>query len=72
MAVDEDLQGSGVGRMLLDAAAVRMRAAGAQVAWAYARDTALGFYEKLGWQVIGDGFTHGWRDLPHHFVVLDL
>jgi GNAT superfamily N-acetyltransferase len=72
MAVDEHLQGRGVGRMLLEAAAARMRAAGAAVVWAYARDTALGFYESLGWEVVGDGFPHGWREMAHHFVVLDL
>jgi GNAT superfamily N-acetyltransferase len=72
MAVEEGLQGSGVGRMLLEAAADRMRAAGVEAVWANARDTALGFYEKLGWKVVGEGYHHGWRNMPHHFVVLDL
>src|SRR4051794_2701491 len=72
MAVDDGLQGSGVGRTLLEAAAERLRTVGVDAAWANARDTALGFYERLGWKVAGDGFRYGWRSMPHHVVVLDL
>jgi GNAT superfamily N-acetyltransferase len=72
MAVDDTRQGSGVGRMLLQAAEERLRAAGISVAWANARDSALGFYETLGWRAHGEGFCHGYRNLPHHVVVRDL
>ena len=72
MAVDEGLQGTGVGRVLLTAAVDRLRAQGADVLWANARDTALGFYQRLGWRVEGDGFLYGYRDMPHHVAVLDL
>ena len=72
MAVDGSVQGSGLGRMLLEEAERRLRAAGVAALWAYCRDTALGFYEKLGWQAVGDGFPHGWRDMPHHIMVRDL
>jgi GNAT superfamily N-acetyltransferase len=72
MAVDGTRQGCGVGRMLLRAAEERLRAAGINVAWANARDSALGFYEKLGWRAQGVGFQHGYRNMPHHVVVRDL
>jgi GNAT superfamily N-acetyltransferase len=72
MAVHDTRQGSGIGRLLLRAAEDRLRAAGITVAWANARDSALGFYEKLGWRAHGDGFCHGYRSLPHHVVVRDL
>jgi hypothetical protein len=40
------------------------------VVWAKARDTALGFYLRLGWVVVGEGFVY--NGLPHHTAVLDL
>lgn len=70
MAVEPALQGSGVGSLLLDAAVRRLGAEGFEVVWANARDSALAFYERRGWQVVGDPFvTVG---LPHHAIVLDL
>lgn len=72
MAVDESVQGQGVGTALLEEAVRRVRAAGATVLWANGRDTALGFYERHGWVVHGDGFVTGDVDLPHHVVVFDL
>ena len=72
MAVDPSRQGQGVGRQLLDAAAERLRAAGVDAVWANARDTALGFYERLGWEIVGDGYVHGPMGLPHHLVIRDL
>jgi hypothetical protein len=40
--------------------------------WANARDSALGFYERAGFTVAGDGFVTDDTRLPHHAVVLDL
>ena len=70
MAVDPAAQGSGVGRALLDAAIALLRLEDVAVVWAHGRDTALGFYQRLGWHVHGDAFTE--NNLPHHTVVLDL
>jgi GNAT superfamily N-acetyltransferase len=66
MAVDPAWQGTGVGRMLVEAAVERLRAAGVRRMWCNARDTALGFYERLGWTVTGPGFIDDVTELPHH------
>lgn len=70
MAVEPSLQGTGVGRAVLDEAERRLRALGARQVWANGRDTALGFYERAGWRVEGDGYEV--IGLPHHRVVRDL
>ena len=70
MAVDPDLQGHGHGRRLIAAAIPALGERGAAVLWANARDTAVGFYERLGFTVSGPGFLL--RDQPHHVVLLDL
>lgn len=70
MAVDAHLQGQGIGSLLLDAVVDWARRQGHQVLWANGRDSALAFYERHGWQAVGEGFTS--FDLPHHVVVLDL
>lgn len=72
MAVEPDLQGAGVGALLLGAAVERLAAAGVEVLWADGRDTALRFYERHGWVVEGDGYPSGPDDIPHHTVVCDL
>jgi ribosomal protein S18 acetylase RimI-like enzyme len=66
MAVDPAYQGGGVGRMLVEAAVDRLRAAGVHRVWCNARDTAIGFYERLGWQVTGPGFVDDEMGIPHH------
>ena len=71
MATDPAFQGRGLGRMLMAAAVDRLRREGAQVLWANARDSALGFYEGLGWEVVGDSFLTE-IGIPHHVAVLDL
>jgi len=72
MAVLNDVQGLGVGRLLLDAGVARARADGARFVWARARDSAIGFYERAGFNVVGDVFVDDATGLDHHLVVLDL
>lgn len=68
MAVDEELQGSGVGRAVLDFGVERVRERGARLLWANVRDTAAGFYERMGWTIVGHGFvTDG---VAHHVGVV--
>jgi GNAT superfamily N-acetyltransferase len=72
MAVDTVRQGGGLGRAILGDGIERVRAAGATVVWANARDSALGFYGSMGMAVVGDGFLDAATALPHHVVLLDL
>jgi GNAT superfamily N-acetyltransferase len=72
MAVEPALQGQGIGRALLAEGLARLKADGAEVVWARGRDTALGFYEREGWVVVGDAYVPDETGLLHHDVVLDL
>jgi GNAT superfamily N-acetyltransferase len=72
MAVAARQQGRGLGATLLAAGVALARARGDEVLWANARDTAVGFYERLGWSVAGEGFVDATTGLPHHVVLLDL
>ena len=71
MAVDPAQQGSGIGRAIMDVAVDRLRAAGASVVWANVRDSAIGFYERMGWKVVGDGFINE-LGIPHHVADISL
>lgn len=68
MAVADGWRGRGIGSILLEAGLRRVFAAGATAVWANARDTALGFYERHGFRVIGEGFVDDVTGLPHHPV----
>lgn len=70
MAVDPSCQRRGVGALLLAAIVDRARRSGYEVVWANGRDSALDFYRRHGWEVVGEGFTS--IGLPHHVVLLDL
>lgn len=69
MAVDDTLQTSGLGRQLIDAGLALAAERGAHIIWARARDSAIGFYEKCGFDVAGDGFIDEPTGMPHHIVV---
>lgn len=69
MAVDGALRGSGIGRALMRDLVERARSLDAEVLWANGRDGALGFYERIGFRVAGDGFLDDEMQLPHHVVV---
>ena len=72
MAVADHLQGAGLGALLIDAGLALANERGAAIAWARARDSALGFYERLGFVSTGDGFIDGPTAMPHHTVVRTL
>jgi GNAT superfamily N-acetyltransferase len=72
MAVDPVRRGHGSGALLLAAGLERAGARGADVVWANARDTALAFYERHGFRVVGDGFVDATTALPHHRIVRTL
>ena len=69
MAVDPAMQGHGIGRELLDHVVAELREKNIRTLWANGRDTALGFYTRLGFTVVGDGFLHE-PGLPHHLITL--
>ena len=72
MAVAENLQGAGLGALLIDAGLALAKERGATIAWARARDSAMGFYERLGFTSTGEGFIDGPTAMPHHIVVRSL
>jgi len=63
MAVLNSLQGKGIGRALMQFAENIARDMGYRTITMHARKTATGFYEKLGYKVIGEEFEE--VTLPH-------
>jgi GNAT superfamily N-acetyltransferase len=72
MAVADHLQGEGLGALLIDAGVALANERGAAIVWARARDSAMGFYERLGFVSTGTGFIDGPTAMPHHIVVRTL
>lgn len=72
MAVAPEVQGTGVGARVLLGAIDIIREAGAPLLWANARVTALGFYERLGFEVVGEEYLYGPLELPHKIIRLAL
>ncbi len=72
MAVLDDLQNSGVGRALIEAGVSHARTIGARYVWAKARDSAIYFYERCGFAVVGEQFMEPASGMPHHLVVLKI
>ena len=72
MAVEPSEQGRGCGTALMNEVIARARARADRLLWANGRDTALDFYVRLGFEVVGDSFTDTTSHLPHHVVVLGL
>jgi GNAT superfamily N-acetyltransferase len=70
MATDPAVQGRGLGATVLVEAERRLRERGVTRIWAYARDTALGFYRAAGWSVVaGSEFLSAETALPHTVIV---
>jgi GNAT superfamily N-acetyltransferase len=53
MATEPELRGAGAGRLALDLCIAHAADRGGSVAWCNARIEAVGFYERLGWAVVG-------------------
>ena len=64
MAVADDYQGKGIGKMLIDFAEQTASDNGFNKITLHARKTAVPFYEKLGYWIIGDEFIE--VDIPHY------
>ena len=63
MAVQNNLQGKGIGASMLNFAETVARDKGYKKLVMHARKTVMGFYEKLGYKAVGDEFTE--VTIPH-------
>lgn len=63
MAVDTELQGKGIGAELINAADVYAVQVGKHKMLLHAREVAVPFYQKLGYEVTGPEFTE--VGIPH-------
>ena len=72
MAVDDTLQGGGLGAALIEHGITHARSLGARLVWARARDSALYFYERRGFAVTGGGFMDEPTGMPHHIVTREI
>lgn len=66
MAVQNNLQGKGIGATMMNFAENVARDYGYKCMVMHARKTAIGFYEKLGYKVVGDEFTE--VTIAHHVM----
>jgi predicted GNAT family N-acyltransferase len=70
MAVQNNLQGKGIGASMMNFAELLARDKGYRKLTMHARKTALGFYEKLGYRIVGDEFEE--VTLPHYVMEKNL
>jgi ribosomal protein S18 acetylase RimI-like enzyme len=66
MAVLNDLQGKGIGRALMNFAENLARDRGYKTLRMHARVNAVGFYEKVGYKVLGEQFVE--VTIPHYVM----
>lgn len=66
MAVQNNLQGKGIGASLMSFAETLARDKGYKKLTMHARDTAIGFYERFGYKIKGDEFIE--VNVPHHVM----
>ena len=66
MAVQNNLQGKGIGATMMNFAENVARDAGYKLMVMHARKTAIGFYEKLGYKVTGKEFEE--ITILHHIM----
>ena len=66
MAVLNDLQGKGIGRALMNFAENIARDRGYKILSMHSRKNSIGFYEKMGYKVIGDEFIE--ITIPHYVM----
>jgi predicted GNAT family N-acyltransferase len=72
MAVDWPAQHHGLGRLLVTTVLERLGTDGVEVLWCNARDSAAGFYSRLGFEVVGEGFVLPESGIAHHVMLRDL
>lgn len=73
MAVEPTLQRRGIGSAVMREAIQRLKATDVVLLWASARDVALPFYERFGFETVeGSGYAGSETGRPHHVITLDL
>lgn len=70
MAVKQGLQGKGIGRVLMQFAENIARDRGNRKMTMHARKTAIGFYEKQGYEIKGNEFSE--VTIPHYIMEKEL
>ena len=70
MAVQNNLQGKGIGRVLMQFAENISRDRGNKKVIMHARKSAEGFYEKLGYKITGQEFLE--LGIPHYIMEKEL
>lgn len=70
VAVVKESRGQGAGRKVMEAVEEKVRALAGSKLTLGAQNTAIPFYESLGYQVEGDEFMDA--GIPHHTMVKDL
>lgn len=70
MAVQNNLQGKGIGASMMNFAEIVARDKGYKKLIMHARKTVLGFYEKLGYKPVGDEFIE--VTIPHYVMEKNL
>jgi GNAT superfamily N-acetyltransferase len=65
MATAPDVRGAGLGKALVIACEACTRDMGLKLIWCNARTSAVGFYQKLGWQIVSEQFEI--PDVGPHF-----
>jgi len=66
MAVPDKLHGKGIGASIMQFAENIARDRGYKIITMHSRDTAIGFYEKFGYRVVGEPFIE--VNIPHHVM----
>jgi len=72
MAVDGPAQHHGLGRLLVTTVVDRLQQDSVEVLWCNARDSAAGFYARLGFDVVGDGFVLPESGIAHHAMLREI
>lgn len=72
MATDPARRGTGLGRMLVEAAVEHVAGRGGDLIWCNARIGAEGFYSRLGFQTVTDPFDVQETPEAHVGMVLDV
>jgi len=68
MATAESHRSQGLGAELIEAVLAELRQRRARLVWCEARNAAMAFYARNGFEVDGDEFLHAETGIPHHHM----